>query len=580
MAEFIRNSSLIKRKYREFFFPTIVMALSYSLTTIVDGIIVSIFLGADQMASVNTCLPIPQLNATIATLIGVGASTLISISKGRRENQTADSVFTSYFVLLALFTVLLLGSYFVFFEPICHFLSSDKTLSPFVHSYFGMLRWGAFFHIASVSLGYVVSAEGYAKLSSASMISANVLNLLLDILFIRFCGMGISGAAFASVLAFCLQFAILIVLYIFSKKRRTVHFYFKTVFKNSFSVLKTGFSASLGLILVGIKIACINKIVTNIAGPNGMIAFSLCISALSLASLLIDGASDTMMPILGIYHGEGDRHGVKLVFNYALKVLVFSTLALTALLEAFPQLFFFLYKITDETTKSIALPAIRIYAISLIGVSLAFHYLYYFAGTERTLASTIVSTVDGLAVIPFALLLSHFFGIYGVWFSFIAAEILSVAVIAVILLIQRKKEKKAGLKTEMLLEFSFDETQISDAIKKIRPCLTEHRIDSNSANIVTLATEEISVNSVEFTKKSKKKRSAINFDITIKKTDENIALTVCDDGSHFDPTTYKADESAEFRIGHIELLRAMSERISYSYVIGLNKTTVLLNEKK
>jgi hypothetical protein len=54
---------------------------------------------------------------------------------------------------------------------------------------------------------------------------------------------------------------------------------------------------------------------------------------------------------------------------------------------------------------------------------------------------------------------------------------------------------------------------------------------------------------------------------------------VCDDGVHFDPTTDQADESEEFKIGHIELLRAMSERISYSYVIGLNKTTVLLHEK-
>ncbi len=579
MAEFIRNSSLIKHKYREFFFPTIAMALSYSLTTIVDGIIVSIFLGADQMAAVNSCLPVPQLNATIATLIGIGASTFISIAKGRRENQSANSAFTSYFVLLVLFSALLLGSYTIFFDQICHFLSSDKTLSPFVKSYFGMLCWGAGFHIAAVSLGYIASAEGHAKLSSVSMIVANVVNLILDVLFIRFFGMGISGAALASVFAFCLQFAILIVLYVCSKKKRTVHFSFNAIWRNSLTVLKTGFSPALSLILVGIKIACVNKIVTAIAGADGMIAFSLCISALSLASLLIDGASDSMMPILGIYYGEGDKHGVKLVFNYALKVLVLSTLVLMTVLEAFPQLFFFLYKITDEKTIFIALPAIRIYAASLIGVSISFHYLYFFAGTECEKASTVVSIIDGISVIPFALLLSHFFGIYGVWFSFIAAELLSVAVIIVIQAIRKKKKKKTIPKTELLLEFSFNETQISDAIKKIRPCLTECKIDSNTANIVTLATEEISINSVDFTAKSKKKRGTINFDITIKKTDESIVLSVCDDGVHFDPTTYQADESEEFKIGHIELLRAMSERISYSYVIGLNKTTVLLHEK-
>ncbi len=574
MTDFIRNNSLIKRKYREFFLPTIAMALSYSLTTIVDGIIVSIFLGADQMAAVNTCIPIPQLNATIATLIGIGSSTLISIAKGRREKQTADSTFTSYVMLLVLFATFLLGVYAVFFNPICNFLSSDKTLSPFVHSYFGMLRWGAAFHIAAVSLGYIVSAEGFAKISSAAMITANVANLVMNIIFIRFFGMGISGAAFASVLSFCLQFSILIIFYVCSKKRRTVHLLFKENFKSALSVLKTGFSAALGLILVGIKIACVNKIVTSIAGADGMIAFSLCIAELSLASLLISGASDTMMPILGIYHGEGDRHGVKLVFNYALKVLALSTLGLMATLELFPQIFFALYKITDEATMSIALPAIRIYALSLIGVSFSFHYLYYFTGTEREKASTVVSVVDGLAVIPFALVLSQVFGIYGVWFSFIAAEILSALIIVV--MVKARKDKPALSETDLLGEFSFAETQVSDAIKKIRPFLTEHKIDSNTANTATLAIEEIAVNSAEFTKKTREKGRTVTFDVNVKRTQEGFVLSVCDDGEHFDPTTYKSEEAEEFPVSHISLLRAAALKIEYSHVIGLNKTVVLL----
>lgn len=575
MTDFMRNNSLIKRKYREFFFPTIAMALSYSLTTIVDGIIVSIFLGASQMAAVNSCLPIPQMNATIATLIGVGASTLISIAKGRRENQTADSAFTSYAMLFILFVALLLGTYAVFFNPICNLLSSDKTLSPFVHSYFGILRWGAGFHIAADSLGYIASSEGHAKISSTAMICANVVNLILDIFFIRFLGMGISGAALASVLAFCLQDSILIALYVCSKKKRTVHIHFHEILKSALSVLKTGFSAALGLVLLGIRIACINKIVTYIAGTNGMIAFSLCIAALSLASLLISGASDTMMPILGIYHGEGDRHGVKLVFNFALKVLVLSTLGLMAVIELFPQLFFLLYKITDATTIAIALPAIRIYALSLIGVSFSFHYLYYFMGTERETASTIVSVVDGLAVIPFALLLSKPFGLYGVWISFSIAELLSALII--VGMERARKDKAAVSDTELLCEFSFDETQVSDAIKKIRPLLAEQKTDSNTANIATLAIEEIAVNSSEFTRKSQKRSHAVNFDVHLKKTDEKLVLSVCDDGENFDPTTYKAEESEEFPISHISLLRTIAAKIEYAHVIGLNKTVVWLN---
>ena len=158
MSDFARNNSLIKRKYWEFFFPTIAMALSHSLTTIVDGMIVSVFLGAEQMAAVNSCIPAPQLNATIATLIGVGAATKISIAKGRREGKAADGAFASYVLLLAVFSAMLLAAYTIFFDHTCAFLSSDKTLAPLSRSYFGTLRWGASLHIAAASLSYVVSA--------------------------------------------------------------------------------------------------------------------------------------------------------------------------------------------------------------------------------------------------------------------------------------------------------------------------------------------------------------------------------------------------------------------------------------
>ena len=97
--ELIRNSNIIDRKFKEFFIPSILTAMSTSMILIVDGLIVSNMLGTKEFAAVNCCLPFLQLLAMISDLLGLGGSVAISIARGRRENRKADQLFTTLLLL-------------------------------------------------------------------------------------------------------------------------------------------------------------------------------------------------------------------------------------------------------------------------------------------------------------------------------------------------------------------------------------------------------------------------------------------------------------------------------------------------
>ena len=108
-----RKGIIINQQFMKFFFPTILMTMALSLSTVIDGIIVGNILGPDALAAVNLVLPITLLFNSVYVLIGVGGSTLYSVALGKRQKERARELFTVS-VLTMIFTAIvicLLGLY-------------------------------------------------------------------------------------------------------------------------------------------------------------------------------------------------------------------------------------------------------------------------------------------------------------------------------------------------------------------------------------------------------------------------------------------------------------------------------------
>lgn len=570
--ELIRNSKMIDKKYREFFVPTVLTAMSGSLILMADSVIVGNMLGANELAAVNCCMPVQQLLGMVSELLGLGGSTGISVARGRREGKKADQIFTAVLLMFAVLGLAFLLPQIFATSFFCGLLTQDGTLYPLVYEYYRILMWAAPFTIFMQTMEYILRAEGRPKLASFITILANVINIVLDIVFIGPLHMGIGGAALASVIGFAAGAFLSLGVLLLGK--RTLRLCFGKLWSCCREVVTTGMPAAMGVGLIAIKIFCLNYIVTAVAGSDGMVAFSVCLGTLSVCSMFITASAQTMMPILGIYYGEKDWKGVRMVLKRTFRVMVLCAVGLTLFIEAAPGVILTLYGVKEAGAVAMAVPAIRIYAISLTGVSISFLMMYYYMTIEKQRLANMISVINGLLVIvPCAYVMSKLLGITGVWISFSMGELATILYIGLV----------AGGKIRNVYQISEEEASILDisllgreelgaeVSGQVMEFLRQQGTEQKLSNKIGIAIEEMTENIYRYCDRQK-----VHIDLRLVADAEGLVLSFCDDGPEFDSTTYQPGEKELYAIDNIMMLKAVSRKMEYQRVIGLNKTTIYL----
>jgi len=88
-----KSGKLVSQKFREFFYPTVLASMAAQLGTIINGIIVGNLISPHAMAAISACMPLSQITYALAVLISIGASGLIAIAAGKRDNEEANFIF-------------------------------------------------------------------------------------------------------------------------------------------------------------------------------------------------------------------------------------------------------------------------------------------------------------------------------------------------------------------------------------------------------------------------------------------------------------------------------------------------------
>lgn len=570
--ELIRNSKIIDKKYREFFVPTILTAMSTSFVLMADSIFVGNMLGANEFAAVNCCIPIMQILAMISELLGLGGSTAISVARGRRENQKANRIFTGIILLFVVLSLVFLLPQICATDFFCRLLTRDQTLYPIVYEYYSMLIWITPFAIFVPTMEYIIRAEGSPKMASFVTVLANVINVIMDVVFMGPMKMGIKGAALASLVGFGVGTIMSLCILVF--RNRTLQLCLRELWSCCVEIIKTGMPAAMGVGLIAIKLFFLNNIVMETAGNNGMVAFSICLETLTLCSMLITASAQTMMPILGIYYGEKDWKGVRMTVKRAFRIMVLCAVLLSLFIEVLPEAILSLYGVKEAEAVAMAVPALRIYAVSLVGVSLSFLIMYYYMTIEKHKLANIISIINGVVIIvPCAYVLSKVMGIIGVWISFPIAELVTLLYVLFV----------AKGKISNVYQIDEDEAAILDisliskedmgarTSSQVMDFLEEHGIDNKLSNKIGVAIEEMVENIYRYSGEKN-----VHIDLRIVINNEDVVISFCDDGTEFDPSTYQPEEKEDFVIDNIMMLRAISRNIEYQRVIGLNKTNVYI----
>ena len=422
-----RNGRLVNRKFTEFFFPSVLMSASISLSIIIDSAIVGNVLGSNELGAMNLIMPLSLCFTAISGMFGIGSATCISMFKGKMDSENANKSLMLSCIAWLVFSIagVCLGLFAN--NAIAGFLSGSSGLENLVAQYLKVYLLGSPFTFIMLIFPHIIRADGKPKLSSNVLIIANAVNLCLDVVFMKFMNMGLAGGALATIVGYILG-ALLYIMYIKSNGRTLRPTKIKiSDFRLYGDMFKMSVSSIFGQGLMFVKIWIFNMIVAREAGQAGLAAFSVCTSCLSFVSMFIAGAAQTMMPMVGSFYGADDNTAIEFTIKRALKIIIGCCVVITVLFEIFPEVILRFYGITDAAVMQTGIVAIRLFSIALTGIGFSFLFMYYAQARKMPSFSMQICALEGFVIIvPVCLLLSYIFGDKGIWISYTVNEILVV----------------------------------------------------------------------------------------------------------------------------------------------------------
>lgn len=569
-----RNFNLLNSKFRELFFPTLVASIAGNFAILADAFFISLFMGSSYLSVVQSIEPLAAFVNVVYWIIGFGGSILCTMAKAEFDDAKANEIFTISIISVVLIGVVVTVSGFLFPDFYMQVLCRSFELKPLVSQYFFLYIIGIPFTCFMICFAYFIKTDGFIQLQFRAFLMNNVVNIIFDVILMKFFNMGIRGAALATTIG-AVTSAIYILTYFIDSKRTLKFIRLETseIITNLSDISKAGFSGASIPLYTTIKLIFLNALITSILGEVGLAAFNMCYNTLFLVTIFIFGTTQSLLPIVAVYFKEEDFTGVEYVVKRSLKIVMVFGIFFTVLFVLFPQAILLLFNVKNASDIPLVLNAVRIYSLSILGYALNFLYIFYTQSVQYNKLSNAITILEGL-ILPIILanVLSYFLGANGFWISFAVSE-------AVTLLFIYLHSKYANRKYEgeysgfFLIKQNeggnvFEHTingDIKEAVS-LAGDVNEYLSSNKSAALVSLAIEEMLVNIININE------SVDTIDVIVRNTDEQILISIKDTGIDFNPVS----ENDNLEFDNISVLNSIADNIDYSKILGLNNTVITI----
>lgn len=425
--------------------PAMISSVFGALYSVVDGIFVGRFVGEDALAAVNLMMPVLMMITAAANMIATGSSVHISVLLGQKKREEASRVFSFSVKVILLLSCIIAVIGIIFAEPIVRMLAPGATEEAIGYC-ITYLRVYAFF---APLLPIFFATDNYLrvcgkeKLSMGVNVVTQLLNVVLDVILIGFCGQGVWAAAFTSCISMALGSVFTLV--IFTGKRLDVYYTRGKISLSVFSrIIANGSSEFFNSISMSVMSLVLNLFLLHYGGTTAVAAMSVVMYVDSIVGMLLFGMCDAIQPAVSYCYGAGNIPKVKALFlrvvSAAVILSVFSFLFLRYIGQ-FAAPFF--VSPGDTALLEMSIGAMRIFAFSYLPGWIDMCFSSFFTALERPVRSLLVS-LFGTLVFPVAFLfiLGGFWNLDGIWWMPTAAGTAS-GLFTVILARTMKIRKKA-----------------------------------------------------------------------------------------------------------------------------------------
>ena len=419
----------IPRLFMKYPLPGVAGLLFLGIQSVIDGIVLGRFVGANALASVNLVLPCYSLISAFAIVMGIGGQTLVSISLGRGDKQEANNALRSVFVFLLGMSVVVSLVIFLSAGKIASFLGANEVLLPDAVHYIRALV--PFFPLLCAMFfgDYIIKAMGHPLYATSVMGITVVLNIVLDLVFVAVLGWGVMGAGLATGIAFTMG-ACFNVPRLFSRHEVVAvqrGRYDRRLVWNAFY---NGSSEGMSELSVAITVFLFNITMMRYLGESGVAAFTAINYILFIGTTVFLGISDGIIPIIGYNYGARQQERIKSILKLAARTNSLIGIGLFLLLLLFgEQVIGLFFKDHGSEAFEIASRGVSIYCFAFLLCGLNILASSYFTAIGNAKISIIISALRGLVFVGIGILvLPAVFGIDAIWYDVPIAEICTLSV--------------------------------------------------------------------------------------------------------------------------------------------------------
>jgi putative MATE family efflux protein len=420
--------------------PAIIATAAASLYNIIDRIFIGQGVGPLAISGLALTFPLMNITAAFGAMVGVGASSMVSIRLGQHDRKGATLILGNAVMLNVVFGIIVTIITLVFLEPILFALGASKDTLPYAKEFMQIILLGNVFTHLYYGLNNIMRASGYPKKAMLTTLITVAVNIILAPIFIFVFKWGIRGAALATIIA---QFVgtVSVVLH-FSKIDSFVHFlpgYMKLKKKIIKDIISIGMSNFLMLISASIVISIMNLSLRKYGGDFAVGAFGILSSIGNLGAMIVIGFNQGMQPIVGYNYGAHQIPRVIRTFKLTILAGTCVTFFCFLLAELFPRLIVSAFT-NDHNLIELAVVGMRLNLMMFPIIGFQIVTSSFFQSIGKANISIFLSlSRQVLFLIPSLLILPFFWGLNGVWLGGPVADFTSSLLTLIVLKMQIKK---------------------------------------------------------------------------------------------------------------------------------------------
>lgn len=419
--------------------PTVVMMMFFSLYTIVDGMFISKFVGANALSATNIVYPVINILIGIGVMFATGGSAIVAKTMGENKNEDAREYFTIITISAIVVGIVVEIICIIFMKNIIYALGSTESLYYNCKEYLFFMIIFTPFIILKLYFDYFLVTAGVANLGLLSSVAGGILNIVLDYVFIVQFNMGVRGAALATCIGYVLP-SLVGIIYFFNKKN-LLHFVKPKLNMNV--ILRScsnGISEMVTQISSALTTFLFNIVMIKFLGEDGVAAITIMLYIQFLLNSAYLGFTSGVSPRISYNYGRQDEKQVENLFKYSLIIICVFGLVTFFMSRAMSEILISLFAEKGSSLFDISHNGFMIFSIAFLVAGINIFGSGMFTAFSNGKISAILSFMRTFVFFLMGIfILPRIMGVNGVWLVVPFAEV-STMIVSLTFMCKYKKE--------------------------------------------------------------------------------------------------------------------------------------------